>query len=250
MAITLGRLFKSRIKPEHDVLFVGAFKEPFSDPAPLYATLVIGKGSGRVHILDAQSETLLNRLNKARNRKTLSPKNEALFQTLSVAFGHNKARGQGDPLQQSKFFLSLRKHGVNLRLPKPHFCSDAVNTGLPQDGFTHLFDIGSFDWIIGTREGWRERMHQLALEYKRIAKSLTIVGGHPFDEDRSKARLGDFAKELRKVGGKVKLIRVKNAYAANLPAKPFYQFQTRGGRVILRHHYRYSKALLVEFPEK
>ena len=89
-------------------------------------------------------------------------------------------------------------------------------------------------------------MRQLAAEYARIARKIIIVGGNPPDERRSNAGLSDFAGALRENGAKTMTIPIRNSYAIALPPKAFWAAIKKSGKVILRHHYPYTQAIIAE----
>ena len=249
MTVSLGALLKRHIRPEHQVLCVGPYLDPKSDPSALFASAIVGKASGRVHLLDSQSHSLLNDIFAAQMRGKSTLKAENILQKLAAL----PRSGSGDPRHYALVLNDLRKRGIKIKVPKVHY-ADAMQTPFGEKQFDVLIDAGSFNWILMgmRRRNERQEFKRLLSEYKRISKTIVLIGHVTPGMGRMPILQGGAKIFLRELGAKIIAEHhIRNEYALDLPESPLLgQLQERGGKKLLKHAHDYNGALVAEFPEE
>lgn len=233
--ITLGELFDRHIKPRHNVVCVGAYGGPRSDPSLLKSAFITGKGRGSTTLLDSQVESLFDRLTERQESGKLSQMKEKILTRLRQL----PSFGTGDPLNYLRQIRILQRAGANIELPQLEIAS-AARTRFKKKQFDWLVDAGSLPWIHTSELGpfsdrYRRTLERIIDEYARISRNAIIL----FDKSSTMyPNILDMRKFLDESGIKYTEHTVRNRYDMPLPNVK---------KRVYRHRYSYRQAMVLHF---
>ncbi len=269
--VTASGMIERHVEPDHSVLIVGGFLGPKTDPTALTASLITARGKGHVHIVDYQSERVLQKLLATGTPVMANQKRQVLFDSLlsdhqvptasKPISADSQWGGSGDAMKHREEIGQLATVIPSLRKPAVHIYDLRKPTGFKDKRFDTIVDNGSFYWIVRSApEDMREAaMARLACEYKRIGRKLVLFyHAQPNNEVRWQAGYaGRMQDALEAAGAKVTQREVtpefhlKLGKAGHEELEKLYgwKFQKLRGKTVIPPQYPYDRALVAEFTE-